>query len=47
MVAQQIKVMAVVRYRVSQAIGKFETVKQNRADQYRAFCAPEEKEPCG
>src|SRR6266851_10219845 len=31
-IAQQIKVMAVVRYRAGCAIDKFATVKQNRAD---------------
>jgi len=42
-IAQQIKVMAVVRYRAGCAIDKFGTVTQNRADQCHAFCVRQKK----
>jgi|SRR6266851_9544668 hypothetical protein len=42
-IAQQIKVMAVVRYRAGCAIDKFATVKQNRAARRRAFCVHQKK----
>ena len=42
-IAQQIKVMEVVRYRAGCAIDKFGAVKQNRAAQCRAFCVRQKK----
>jgi hypothetical protein len=42
-IAQQIKVMAVVWYRAGCAIDKFVTVTQNRADQCHAFCVRQKK----
>jgi hypothetical protein len=42
-IAQQIKVMAVVWYRAGCAIDKFGTVTQNHADQCHAFCVRQKK----
>jgi hypothetical protein len=42
-VSQQISVGVAIQYRAGCAIDKFGTVKQNRADQCRAFCVRRKK----